>query len=728
MSDQDRQKDDQQEETIVTLSGGGRSNRELKTGDIIGDNYKLKELIDRGGMGYVFRAEHLIIGKDYALKILAPDQINETTWQRFQSEGKAIAMLDHVNIVKIYNMGVDGGDCPYYVMDLLNGRSLASYIAGKERFTRDEILDIFIQLCSGFGYAHNRGIIHRDVKPGNIILVDEGGSGRRAKIVDFGIAKLTGANQLREQSQTSTGEIFGSPYYMSPEQCLGAQVDERADIYSLGCTLFEAICGRPPFVGETALATVLMHQNAPTPSLSESSNRPWTAELESVVAKMLMKRPADRYQTMDQVRHDLDRLQQNKAVGALGAEGFRSSIEDQLQEIGKKSGHGYENPERKFFLTGSAAAAAIVILIAAVFLCMRAAQRPPRARVVSGDELIPLKEINDSTNTIASQKRSITAARKLSCIGPITSTIDKRKGTRTIHCPSTSIGTLSWFAGPRMMSCDLDSHDDIRRPAVGDVTVPLDADIFLIVKHSSNRDIWDNPDVLKKVGPNEFAGLRIDSDGGLDLYASEVDLARHATGVVGLIKATAGWRRLHYAQLFDCPVTAEALDALGMHRGLDQLVVRTSDLSGKNLARQPFMQNLKILDLTLVLEPEYIFTALKNSRALRALIMKGSIKASGLSNILGCTNLQYLELRDKAFDKGAIAILAKLPASTTIDLHYCSFVPADTKVLAQLSRCNVVRLSADGWAPDQRHVLKSLVPGLHWIYRDPSTGQIAEIE
>src|SRR5471030_2100511 len=138
-------------QNAVALTAGGKTSRLLKTGDIIGDSYRLKGLIGRGGMGYVFRAEHIIIGQEYALKMLAPDQINEVTWNRFQAEGKAIARLDHPNIVKIYNMGVDGGEYPYYVMDLLDGMALSDCIKEEMQFSIDEILDIFIQLTSGFG-------------------------------------------------------------------------------------------------------------------------------------------------------------------------------------------------------------------------------------------------------------------------------------------------------------------------------------------------------------------------------------------------------------------------------------------------------------------------------------------------------------------------------------------------------------------------------------------------
>jgi len=318
----------------VALTSGGTSRRLVRAGDIIGESYRIKSLIGKGGMGYVFRAEHLIMGNDYALKMLAPDQINEVTWSRFQAEGKAIARLDHPNIVKIYNMGVDQGLYPFYVMDLLDGVALSDCIADKLPLTLDDVLDMFIQLAAGFGYAHGRGIIHRDVKPSNVVLVDSGGQYPTAKIVDFGIAKLVGnGSDFKGQSQTATGDVFGSPYYMSPEQCLGSDIDHRADIYSLGCTLFEALAGAPPFAGQTAMATVLMHQSKPSPSLESVSGKYWSEEIEALVAKMLMKNPADRYQSMDQVRHDLERIQQHKAVGKNVETGFENLMESQLGDI-----------------------------------------------------------------------------------------------------------------------------------------------------------------------------------------------------------------------------------------------------------------------------------------------------------------------------------------------------------------------------------------------------------
>jgi len=283
--------DDSHAITIPNAVEGG-SSRVLRPGDVIGGSYKLKTLLGRGGMGYVFCAEHIALGLDYALKMLAPEQLNDVSRRRFEVEGRAIANLDHVNIVKVHNMGLDSGDCPFYVMDLLSGKSLADCIADGIEFPLEALVDIFIQIAEGLGYAHSKGIVHRDVKPSNIILLKER-QRWRVKIVDFGIAKLLPSADLHSQSQTATGEVFGSPYYMSPEQCMGGKIDEASDMYSLGCTLYETLIGTPPFRGENPMQTVMMHQNAEVPSVTASPRgAKCPPSVDKLLSKMMAKRSA----------------------------------------------------------------------------------------------------------------------------------------------------------------------------------------------------------------------------------------------------------------------------------------------------------------------------------------------------------------------------------------------------------------------------------------------------
>lgn len=319
---------DPQAETVIFRSEG-KTEHHYRRGDIIGESYQLIDLIGQGGMGVVYRVNHLILGKQYALKLLAPNQINNQSWRRFELEGRSLAKLNHVNIVSIHNMGIDKG-CPYFVMDLLSGMSLGDQVKSSGPLSEKENLEVYLQVCAGLSCAHKNGIIHRDIKPGNIMLVPAA-SGILVKIVDFGMARLQTPSGNASQALTASGEIFGSPYYMSPEQTLGEEMDARSDIYSLGCSLFETLTGRVPFAGTTAIQTLMMHQEAEPPAPSSlltsskaassnetSSNRTsskLSPAIDAVVARCLKKEASQRYQSAEQLAIDLQRIIDGKPIG-----------------------------------------------------------------------------------------------------------------------------------------------------------------------------------------------------------------------------------------------------------------------------------------------------------------------------------------------------------------------------------------------------------------------------
>ncbi len=294
-------------------------------GDIVDNAYQLTKLLGTGGMGVVFACNHLVLQKAYALKILMADQLESDAWNRFKVEAKALAKLNHPGIVGIYNMGIDQGRCPYYVMDLLSGESLDLVLKKNGPLPTSQALELFAQVAVALGSAHSHGIIHRDVKPSNLMLVrNDQDQIDCLKIVDFGIARLSSKGG-HPQSQTATGVVFGTPFYMSPEQCRGERVDERSDIYSFGCTLFEVLTGDPPFVGKNAFDSIMMHMNEPAPSLSSvREDVEFPEALEELIQKTLSKDLADRYQSMGQLKHDLERIKQGKDVMRKG-KGMRST-------------------------------------------------------------------------------------------------------------------------------------------------------------------------------------------------------------------------------------------------------------------------------------------------------------------------------------------------------------------------------------------------------------------
>jgi serine/threonine protein kinase len=286
-------------------------------GDIVGGSYEVLGLVGKGGMGAVYRAKHVSMPAEYALKVLINDRLTDNSVIRFQNEAQAIAKLNHPNIIAIYNFGLHDGRLPFYVMDLLDGENLLEKIDRNGPAPYLLALPIFIEVCAGLSHAHRKGILHRDVKPANIVLLSTPDvRGALVKIVDFGVVKFDEELMPEVQKLTAMGAVVGSPSYMSPEQSSGERIDARSDIYSLGCSLFQALAGKVPFHGRNATETMLMHQEAPTPTLaSKGGGRTYSEDLELFMAKMLAKAPMDRYQTMDSVAQDMRNVMEGKPLG-----------------------------------------------------------------------------------------------------------------------------------------------------------------------------------------------------------------------------------------------------------------------------------------------------------------------------------------------------------------------------------------------------------------------------
>ncbi len=260
-------------------------------------------------MGVVYQARHQLMNRIVAIKMLRREQTSdEKSLNRFKQEAKAISVLAHPNIVSIYDFGISNQGQPYLVMDFLEGVSLAQEVLACGPLPWQRAVDIFLQAATGLAHAHKNGILHRDIKPCNIILL-RADQGAVVKIVDFGIAKIFDAPDGASQRLTSTGEVLLSPIYMSPEQCIGRQIDIRSDIYSFGCLMYDVLVGIPPFAGATAAETVTQHITSTPPPFSVA--RPGCSvptSLESTVLKALQKDPNKRQQSMQELIASLQLL------------------------------------------------------------------------------------------------------------------------------------------------------------------------------------------------------------------------------------------------------------------------------------------------------------------------------------------------------------------------------------------------------------------------------------
>lgn len=293
----------------ITLFGVRQTEASVFAPGTLIDSYRVISLIGKGGMGAVYKVEQIFLKKEFALKTFG-GTFNEHQARRFQTEAKATSKLDHPNIVRVSDFGLIDNSTPYFVMELVEGISLEEHLRRHGPLSYDEIFAVFIPLCMGLHDAHEMGIVHRDVKPSNIMLVGKQGNWQ-PKLLDFGIAKLTD----EKTALTQTGEIVGSPLYMSPEQCSAGKVDRRSDIYSLGCTLFEAITGGPPFPGGSAIETIGMHLNQEPQTLKEATmGQDFPADLERIVHSMLAKKPDQRFASARQVAGNLIRLKQGEQL------------------------------------------------------------------------------------------------------------------------------------------------------------------------------------------------------------------------------------------------------------------------------------------------------------------------------------------------------------------------------------------------------------------------------
>ncbi len=259
-----------------------------------GQRYKLTEKIGTGGMADVFKATDIVLNRQVALKVLHPQYAQDESFvARFRREAQAAANLNHPNIVNVYDWGKEG-DTYFIAMEFVKGRSLKEIIREKGGLSPEDTIEIAKQVCSALNFAHENEVIHRDIKPHNIILTEEG----RVKVTDFGIARA-GTSSL-----TETGAIMGTVYYLAPEQAQGLPANETSDLYSLGVVMYEMVTGKIPFDGDSAIAIALKHvHEEPIPPSYFNSKIP--SFLENIILRALAKDPFDRYQSAHEMLDDL---------------------------------------------------------------------------------------------------------------------------------------------------------------------------------------------------------------------------------------------------------------------------------------------------------------------------------------------------------------------------------------------------------------------------------------
>jgi serine/threonine-protein kinase len=341
---------------------------------LLGDRYELSEVLGRGGMAEVRRGRDLRLGRIVAIKMLRVDHAADSTFQaRFRREAQSAASLNHRNIVAVYDTGedfLDGHRIPYIVMEYVEGRTLRELLREQARFTSERTIEVTASILDALEYSHRGGIVHRDIKPGNVMIT----TGGEVKVMDFGIARSlaeTGA------ALTQTAAVVGTAQYISPEQARGESADARSDLYATGCVMYELLTGRPPFVGESLVSVAVSHVRemvTPPSALDPSIPR----DLDAIVLKALAKDRLDRYQSAYEMRGDLERaaagLPVAAAADATAATQFiGGGYADTMYDPAATATYGdvvdeypeEEEPEKKGMSWGALIGAALAILLVA---------------------------------------------------------------------------------------------------------------------------------------------------------------------------------------------------------------------------------------------------------------------------------------------------------------------------------------------------------------------------
>jgi len=497
----------------------------LKPGSIVDGRLEVQSLIASGGFGSVYKVRHLMMNKILALKTLHPVIKSDTTILRLKRESVAVSKLDHPNIVHATDFGLIDGTIPFIVMEYVEGQTLSESLKGRPPLPVEEALNLFIPLCEALAYAHDQGVIHRDIKPGNIMLsIDEKDSSRVVpKIVDFGIAKLTFGEDAVGLTLTRTGEIFGTPLYMSPEQCAGTSVDHRADIYSLGCVLFEALTGAPPVSGNSPLETMMRHASGEILSLKEASlGKEFPPDLELILAKMLAKDVRQRYQSCYEVANDLRLILRGDAAG--------------VRTISTPGRLGESGASRQRLEPYAVALTGAIAVLAIGIACGIAIQP-----LLFHSNSVPAEQDPAITPTVNPNPLKINTGDNE--IQPYTGFFHNDEKPDLYHFPTNlSLGKLTWA----------NSKGKVQTIAKDNVTIPLDRKLEL----TASDNLMCSPTYWGGFRPTDLWGLHL-------THVTVLDTEHETDDADAAIAAAWQQRNLHLLELNVMAISERAFKLIG---------------------------------------------------------------------------------------------------------------------------------------------------------------------
>ncbi len=672
----------------------------LDTDTIIGGTFKIRSLLGVGGMGNVYLAEHTALRHFFALKVLAPGLVNEQNWLRFQAEAKTLAALNHSTFVKVYDLGIHKQLVPFYTMDYLTGSSLEEILVANGPIPLEQALDIFLEVLDGLAYANRNGIIHRDIKPANIMLCTVDGAST-VKVLDFGISKLIGRETINSQSLTTDGEIFGSPYYMSPEQCSGKAVDNRSDIYSVGCALFESLTTFVPFDGKTSIEIALKHQEDEPPFLADlMPDSSFPASLDLVIGKCLEKLPNERYQSAKELAIDLTRIKEGKNLLAYSP-AFAPR---------HKSGDDQVDEEQRNKIIGKSVTAAFLAVCTALagsayWWTMQNDNRARNEPLLAKAASKPLVKLH-ATDTITLGKMLANQdfiKIALTNQGSSEKITDPDVNATTKYSTIKTINNVSYrcFNFPKSVSigfiCRADSRG-ISENATGDVLYPKEwRFIFTPARITSQH-----PEYLKRFRPGEIKELHlyppVDND-KIMAAASNIPAVEYLS-----VKDGVGF-------------TPKCAASLNKFKSLKIFNGSASSITGTTLAKANCWQHIEKIYWNKALKPTAMLQKLQSCPELKVLGMREANLTHRDFQLIGKINsLRLLELAQNQVTADDIKALSALTNLTYFNLEECGLTNAAVPELKRLPSLRELQITGDSSInmPKQLYqTLKKELPHTH---------------
>jgi len=670
--------------TVDTQSSMAAAVKRQLVGQVIDQKYKLVSLLGEGGMGAVYKAHHLMLNKEVALKTFRSPNLTEESWNRFQREAQAIARLTHPNIVQVFDFGVGEDNVPYYTMECLTGEALADRMARRKFLPVDEAIRVYVQVCHGLTLAHSKGIIHRDMKPANIFMAKAipGGPADTVKIVDFGIAGLA-TQSLDGQRLTATGTIFGSPFYMSPEQSLGQEITERSDIYSVGCSLFETLTGEPPFHGENAFATMMQHQlHAPPELLYDPNGVQFPQRLTGLIARMLAKNEGNRIQTFAEVASELEQIYHGEMIKIqTGVQptlapnrGDNYSDVDEDEETGEYNATEADGASRKKTMVALVCAAVCLIGGAAGGFYYFNKQKPD---VAASDSSLKTPEIfARSVHPLIKEESK-----------PFLVRTDEEG--RHFLFPDQSIGTIDCFWEHKTKRVKPPKDIEAR----GEVLVPANCNIALLATGALERQ----PMLFDRFGPDDISQLILDNR----FQWADKHMA-HISKLSGL----------KVLRINDTCISDKAITWIQNLKRLKNLNINHTFMTATGISKLDVLGQLDSLGISGIQAIRPILTNLGDTHKLNCLEVDGcSLKTADLEMISNFSKLKQLTIRSNSdVNNKNFAILAKLQNLERLSIEGTMVTADCLPTLQQFPKLVALSSELAIWSAQDKQRFKEALP------------------